>query len=99
MMTLELSNTMKVDKPLNNETKRNQTKLYILDKRNIINGNNPLLTDYIYIIKKSASLSSSSSCHAAGTDIPDPLLPTSPYHSSPPVGLQGHIPYPHIAAG
>ena len=27
-----------------------------------------------------------------------PSLATSPYHSSPPAGLQGYIPYPHIAA-
>ena len=29
---------------------------------------------------------------------PWPSLATSPYRSSPLVGLQGHIPYPHIAA-
>ena len=27
-----------------------------------------------------------------------PCLSTSPYHSSPMAGLQGYIPYPHIAA-
>ena len=46
----------------------------------------------------SSSSSSSSSCRAASSDIPDPSLDTSPYRSSPLVGLQGHIPYPHIAA-
>ena len=40
---------------------------------------------------------SSSSCHAASTDIPD-LLSSSPYHSSPLAGLPGNIPYSHIAA-
>ena len=40
----------------------------------------------------------SSSCRAASTDIPDPSLATSPYHSSLLAGLQGYIPYPHIAA-
>ena len=30
---------------------------------------------------------------------PWPSLATSPYRSSPLAGLQGHIPYPHIAAG
>ena len=45
---------------------------------------------YIYI-------SSSSSC-AASADIPEPSLATSPYRSSPLVGLQGYILYPHIAA-
>ena len=30
---------------------------------------------------------------------PWPSLATSPYRSSPLTGLQGHIPYPHIAAG
>ena len=29
---------------------------------------------------------------------PWPSVATSPYRSSPLVGLQGHIPYPHIAA-
>ena len=29
---------------------------------------------------------------------PWPSLATSPYHSSPLAGLQGHIPYPHVAA-
>ena len=29
---------------------------------------------------------------------PWPSLATSPYRSSPLIGLQGHIPYPHIAA-
>ena len=37
------------------------------------------------------------SYRAASTDIPNPLLATSPYRSSPPAGLQGYIPYPHIA--
>ena len=41
--------------------------------------------------------SSSSSCRAASTDIPDPFS-TSPYHSLPPAGLQGYILYHHIAA-
>ena len=36
------------------------------------------------------------SCHGHG--YPLPSLATSPYRSSPLVGLQGHIPYPHIAA-
>ena len=39
--------------------------------------------------------SSSSSCRAGSTDIPDPL---SAYHSSLLASLQGYIPYPHIAA-
>ena len=30
---------------------------------------------------------------------PWPSLATSPYHSSPPAGLHGYIPYPHMAAG
>ena len=34
-------------------------------------------------------MSLSSSCNAAST---------SPYRSSPPAGLQGYIPYPHITA-
>ena len=38
---------------------------------------------------------SSSSCHAASTDIPDPLSPLLPIILA---GLQGYIPYPHIAA-
>ena len=42
----------------------------------------------------SSSLSSSS-CRTASTDIPDPL---SSLRSSPLAGLQGYIPYPHIAA-
>ena len=29
---------------------------------------------------------------------PLPSLPTSPYCSSPLAGIQGYIPYPHIAA-
>ena len=37
------------------------------------------------------------SCRRHG--YPWPSLATSPYRSSPLVGLQGHIPYPHIAAG
>ena len=36
------------------------------------------------------------SCRRHG--YPWPSLATSPYRSSPLVGLQGHIPYPHIAA-
>ena len=36
------------------------------------------------------------SCHKHG--YPWPSLATSPYRSSPPAGLQGYIPYPHIAA-
>ena len=36
------------------------------------------------------------SCHRHG--YPWPSLATSPYHSSPPAGLQGYIPYSHIAA-
>ena len=36
------------------------------------------------------------SCHRHG--YPLPSLATSLYHSSPLVGLQGYIPYPHIAA-
>ena len=40
---------------------------------------------------------SSSSCRAASTDIPDPLSPLLPIvHLA---GLQGCIPYPHIATG
>ena len=41
---------------------------------------------------------SSSSCRAAGTDIPWPSLTTPPYRSSLLAGLQGYIPYPHRAA-
>ena len=37
------------------------------------------------------------SCRRHG--YPRPSLTTSPYCSSPLAGLQGHIPYPHIAAG
>ena len=37
------------------------------------------------------------SCHRHG--YPWPSLATSPYRSSPLAGLQGCIPYPHIAAG
>ena len=40
--------------------------------------------------------SSSSSCHAISTDIPDPLPP--PYHLSLPAGLLDHIQYQHRAA-
>ena len=36
------------------------------------------------------------SCH--GHEYPWPSLATSPYHSSLLAGLQGYIPYPHIAA-
>ena len=36
------------------------------------------------------------SCRLHG--YPWPSLATSPYHSSPLAGLQGYIPYPHIAA-
>ena len=36
-------------------------------------------------------------CHRHG--YPWPSLATSPYRSSPLAGLQGYIPYPHIAAG
>ena len=36
------------------------------------------------------------SCHQQG--YPWPSLATSPYRSSPLAGLQGYIPYPHIAA-
>ena len=43
-------------------------------------------------------LSSSSSCHVAGTDIPDHSLATSTFRSSPLAGLQDYIPYSHIAA-
>ena len=42
-------------------------------------------------------LRSSSSCLAASTDIPDPLL-SLPLSFTPQAGLQGYIPYPHIAA-
>ena len=42
--------------------------------------------------------SSSSSCRAASTDIPDPLSPLLSYRSSPLARLQGYIRYPHIAA-
>ena len=37
------------------------------------------------------------SCHKHG--YPWPSVATSPYRSSPQTGLQGYIPYPHIAAG
>ena len=40
----------------------------------------------------------SSSCRAAGTDISETSFATSSDRSSPLVGLQGYIPYPHIAA-
>ena len=43
------------------------------------------------------SSSSSSSCRAGSTDIPDPLT-TFPYRSSPPAGLLDYIPFPHIVA-
>ena len=46
---------------------------------------------------RSSSSSSSSSCRSASTDIPDHLS-TSPYHSSPPEGLQGYILCLHISA-
>ena len=46
------------------------------------------LFSYIYIIIMS--------CHRHG--YPQSSLATSPYRSSPLVGFQGHIPYPHIAA-
>ena len=36
------------------------------------------------------------SCHLHG--YPWPSLATSPYHSLPLAGLQGYVPYPHIAA-
>ena len=36
------------------------------------------------------------SCRLHG--YPWPSLATSPYHSSPLAGLQGYVPYPHIAA-
>ena len=42
--------------------------------------------------------SSSSSCRSASADIPDPLSPFLPNHSSPPAGLQGYILCPHIVA-
>ena len=42
--------------------------------------------------------SSSSSCRAGSTDIPDPPLTTFPYRSSPQAGLLDNIPYPHIVA-
>ena len=54
-----------------------------------------------YVTSVSSSSSSSSSCRTASTEIPDPLSPLL-YHSSsqssPLAGLQGYIPYPHIAA-
>ena len=54
---------------------------------------------YIYIhTHKHTHISSSSSmisCHRHG--YPWPSLATSPYCSSPLAGLQGYIPYPHIA--
>ena len=37
------------------------------------------------------------SCHRHR--YPRPSLTTSPFRSSPLAGLQGYIPYPHIAAG
>ena len=44
------------------------------------------------------SSSSSSSCRAASTDIPDHLSPLLPHHSSPPACLQVYILCLHIAA-
>ena len=43
-------------------------------------------------------LSSSSSCRAASHGYPWASLATSAYRSLPLAGLQGYIPYPHIAA-
>ena len=57
----------------------------------------PVLISAVWYESKCILSSSSSSCRAASIDIPDPLS-TSPYHSSPPAGLQGYIPYHHIAA-
>ena len=63
-----------------------------------------ILKLYILLMSKHymtiyTSSSSSSSCRAAGTDITDShSLATPPYRSSSLVGLQGYIPYPHIAA-
>ena len=45
-----------------------------------------------------SSSSSSSSCHAACTDIPDPLSPLIPIVHRLWAGLQGYSPYPHMAA-
>ena len=55
---------------------------------------------YIHIhsdINTLVYISSSSSGRATGTEYPWPSLATSPYRSSPLVGLQGYIRYPHIA--
>ena len=49
-----------------------------------------MVSNFILYIPSS---SSSSSCRAASTDIPDPLSPLLPI-----VGPQGYIPYPHRAA-
>ena len=45
-----------------------------------------------------ANISSSSSCCATSTDIPDPLLPLFHIRSLPLAGLLDYIPYPHTAA-
>ena len=55
----------------------------------------------IYVLKSTFKVSIINiiiivSCHRHG--YPWPSLATSPYRSSPLAGLQGYIPYPHIAA-
>ena len=70
------------------------TKLY---SRNLIKGKKiPGLSPFVRY--SGLFLKSSSSSYRAGsTDIPDPPA-TPPYRSSPSVGLQDNILYPHIAA-
>ena len=48
-----------------------------------------------YCVPFQKKSSSSSSCRAASSDIPDPLSALLPIVLA---GLQGYIPYPHIAA-
>ena len=55
------------------------------------------LAEHLHLGKDSVVSKTSSSCRAASTDIPDPGLATSPYRLSLLAGLQGYIPYPHIA--
>ena len=50
------------------------------------------------VVSHQVNIIISSSCRATSTDIPDHLSPLFFYRSSPLAGLQGYIPYPHIAA-
>ena len=71
----------------------NVCKLFVLD-RNTWN-HSTVCKLFAWVRNTSSSLSSS--CRAASMDIPDPLA-TFPYRSSPLAGLQGYIPYPHVAS-